>query len=81
MGLPRRYMVPHDCLSCTLRQRGDFCNLHQPVMTEFSGMGHLTFYPANAVLLTEGQIPGASTSPVPAAPSSRWRPAMARRSS
>jgi CRP/FNR family cyclic AMP-dependent transcriptional regulator len=26
-------------------------------MTEFSGMGHLTFYPANAALLTEGQIP------------------------
>jgi CRP/FNR family transcriptional regulator len=26
-------------------------------MSEFNGMGHLTLYPANAALLTEGQIP------------------------
>src|SRR5258708_20429690 len=26
-------------------------------MTEFNGMGHLTLYPGNATLLTEGQIP------------------------
>src|SRR5258708_39471171 len=26
-------------------------------MTEFNGMGHLTLYPGNATLLTEGQVP------------------------
>ncbi len=55
MGLPRRFAIPNDCLSCTLRQNGDFCNLPQPLMSEFNGMGHLTLYPSNAI--TEGQIP------------------------
>jgi CRP/FNR family transcriptional regulator, cyclic AMP receptor protein len=57
MGVPRRFTIPNDCLSCTLRASGDFCNLPPPLMSEFSGMGHLTLYPANATLLTEGQIP------------------------
>src|SRR5260370_7791363 len=57
MGLPRRFAIPNDCLSCTLRQHGDFCNLPQPLMSEFNGMGHLTLYPSNATLITEGQIP------------------------
>jgi CRP-like cAMP-binding protein len=57
MGAPRRFAIPNDCLGCTLRQTCDFCNLPQPLMTEFNAMGHLTLYPANATLLTEGQIP------------------------
>ncbi len=57
MGLPRRFAISNDCLSCTLRQTCDFCNLPQPLMTEFSALGHLTLYLANATLLTEGQIP------------------------
>ena len=57
MGVPRRFAIPSDCLSCTLRRTCDFCNLPQPLMTEFNAMGHLTLYPANATLLTEGQIP------------------------
>ena len=57
MAMPRRFAIPKDCLSCTLRQNCDFCNLPQPLMTEFNRMGHLTLYPANATLLTEGQIP------------------------
>jgi len=57
MGMPRRFTIPKDCLSCTLRQSCDFCNLPQPLMTVFSGLGHLTLYPANATLLTEGQMP------------------------
>lgn len=57
MGLPRRFAIPNDCLSCTLRRNGDFCNLPHPLMNEFNAMGHLTLYPANAALLTEGQIP------------------------
>lgn len=57
MGLPRRFVIPSDCLHCTLRRNRDFCNLHQPQMTEFNAMGHLTLYPAHATLLTEGQMP------------------------
>ncbi len=57
MGVPRRLAIPHDCLSCALRRTCDFCNLPQPLMTEFNAMGHLTLYPANATLLAEGQIP------------------------
>ena len=57
MGVPRRFAVPNDCLSCNLRWTCDFCNLPEPLMSEFSAMGHLTLYPANATLLTERQIP------------------------
>jgi len=57
MGAPRRIAVPRDCLTCTLRQNGDFCNLPQPLMSVFNGIGHLTLYPANATLLTEGEKP------------------------
>jgi CRP/FNR family cyclic AMP-dependent transcriptional regulator len=57
MGLPRRIAVPDDCVSCALRQTGDFCNLPATLMMKFSAMGHLTLYPANATLLTEGEMP------------------------
>src|SRR5208282_753751 len=57
LDMPRRFAIPNDCLSCGLRQKGDFCNLQQPLMSEFNAMGHLTLYPANATLLTEGQAP------------------------
>ncbi len=57
MSLAQRFAIPNDCLNCTLRQDSDFCNLAQPLMNEFNAMGHLTLYPANATLLTEGQIP------------------------
>jgi len=57
MGAPRRFAIPNDCVSCTLRRSCDFCNLPQPLMTEFNAMGHLTLYPANATLPMEGQIP------------------------
>jgi hypothetical protein len=44
-------------MSCTLRRNCDFCNLPQPLLSEFNAMGHLTLYPANATLLTEGANP------------------------
>jgi CRP/FNR family transcriptional regulator len=56
MGATRRFTIPSDCLSCHLRRDCDFCNLPQPLMSEFSALGHLTLYPANATLLMEGQI-------------------------
>jgi len=57
MAMPRRFAIPQNCLSCSLRQSGDFCNLSEPLMTVFNGMGHLTLYPANATLLVEGHSP------------------------
>jgi CRP/FNR family transcriptional regulator, cyclic AMP receptor protein len=57
MGAPRRFAIPNDCLSCTLRRSCDFCNLPQPLMAGFNAMGHLTLHPANTTLLMEGQIP------------------------
>ncbi|MGA9354006.1 MAG: Crp/Fnr family transcriptional regulator [Terriglobales bacterium] len=57
MGVPRRFHVPNDCLNCTLRQRGDFCQLPDPLMNAFNEIGHITLYPGNATLLTEGQTP------------------------
>jgi CRP/FNR family cyclic AMP-dependent transcriptional regulator len=57
MGLARSIAIPRDCLTCTLRQPGDFCNLPRPLMDMFNGLGHLTLYPANATLLNEGQRP------------------------
>ena len=57
VGLLRRFAIPRDCQSCTLRHSGDFCDLPQPGMSEFNGLGHLTLYPPNATLLREGQFP------------------------
>jgi CRP/FNR family cyclic AMP-dependent transcriptional regulator len=57
MRIPRRYMFSDGCLSCTLRKDGDFCSLPHPLLTELHGMGHLTLYPPDAVLMTERQVP------------------------
>src|SRR5208282_2227753 len=57
LDMPRRFAVPNDCLSCALRQNGNFCNLPPSLMSGFNAMGHVTLYPANATLLSEGQIP------------------------
>ena len=57
MGVLRRFIAPNDCLNCTLRRSGDFCHLPDVLMNEFNVTGHLTFYPGNAILLKEGQIP------------------------
>ena len=57
MGVSRRFVPPNDCLNCTLRKNGDFCELSDPLINEFNAMGHVTLYPANATLLREGQIP------------------------
>ena len=57
MSVLRRFTAPNDCLKCTLRQSGDFCQLPPVLMSEFNATGHLTLYPPNATLLKEGQIP------------------------
>ena len=57
MRVPRRFMFSDGCLSCTLRRDGDFCDLPHPLLSELHEMGHLTLYPPDAVLMTEGQAP------------------------
>ena len=57
MRVPRRFMFSDGRLSCTLRREGDFCSLPDPLLAELHGMGHLTLYPPDAVLMTEGQVP------------------------
>ena len=56
MGVPRRFVVPNECLNCTLRHRGDFCHLPPFLMSEFGAMGHITLYPADATLIEEGRL-------------------------
>src|SRR6266403_935553 len=56
MGVPRRYMFSDGCLGCTLRRNGDFCDLPHPLLTELHGMGHLTLYPPDVVLMMERQV-------------------------
>jgi CRP/FNR family transcriptional regulator, cyclic AMP receptor protein len=57
MGVPRRFALTDDCLTCTLRCSSDFCNLPQSLQGAFSQMGYLTLFPANVMLLAEGQVP------------------------
>jgi len=57
MGVSRRLAISMDCQSCHLKRPGDFCGLPPPVMAEFNALGHPTLYPANATLMTEGEIP------------------------
>ena len=56
MRVPRRFMISDGCLSCSLRREGDFCNLPQPLLSELHGLGHLTLYPPDAMLIAEGQV-------------------------
>lgn len=57
MGILRRFVAPIDCVSCLLRESGDFCQLPRPLLSEFNGMGQFTMYPGNSTLLKEGQFP------------------------
>ena len=57
MRVPSRFIFSDGCLNCTLRRDGDFCDLPHPLLAELHGMGHLTLYPPDAVLMTEGQEP------------------------
>jgi CRP/FNR family transcriptional regulator, cyclic AMP receptor protein len=57
MAVSGRFSMPNGCLSSDLRRERDFCDLPQLLMSEFAGLGHSTLYPANAILLSEGEIP------------------------
>ncbi len=57
MGLLRRLVAPIDCVSCGLRERGDFCNMPESLLNELSAVGHVALIPGNVTLLAEGQFP------------------------
>ena len=57
MGAPRRFTTLNDCLACSLRCQGDFCSLSHPLLEALNGAGHLTLFPANVTVLTEGSSP------------------------
>ena len=57
MRIPRHFMFSDGCVGCSLRRERDFCDLPHPLLAELHGMGHLTLYPPDALLLTEGQSP------------------------
>jgi CRP/FNR family cyclic AMP-dependent transcriptional regulator len=57
MGASRRFVISDDCLSCALRREGDFCSSSQPLLSQLNTAGHLTLYPAEIDLLTEGMAP------------------------
>lgn len=52
-----RLTLSDDCLSCPLRQAGDFCHLPQRLRPDFNSLGTLTIYPSHVVLISEGQQP------------------------
>jgi len=57
MSLSRRIAVPDDCTTCTMRQKGDFCQLPTSALESLNSVGHVTLYPADVMLFREGEIP------------------------
>ena len=57
MGLPRPFLAPNECQNCTLRRSGDLCDSQAVLESDFHALGNVAFYPANATLLKEGQVP------------------------
>ena len=52
-GLP----IVEDCMRCSLRKEGWFCQLSSDLLKSFSGTSHLASYPGGAILFIEGQMP------------------------
>ena len=57
MSVPRTFTLASDCLSCSLRRDGNFCQLPRGVLEYFDGIGYLSVFPANVDLLMEGMVP------------------------
>jgi len=57
MSVQRRYALSDDCLTCILKCGPDFCNLPRDPLARLSEMGHISLFPADAVLIAEGQVP------------------------
>lgn len=57
MSTQHRYALSDDCLQCTLKRDSNFCNLPNDPLARLSEIGHISLFPADALLLSEGQIP------------------------
>jgi CRP/FNR family cyclic AMP-dependent transcriptional regulator len=57
MRVPRPFLFSDGCLTCMLRREGDFCSLPHPLLHTLHGLGHLTLYPPDAVLMEEQHVP------------------------
>lgn len=57
MSTQHRYTLSDDCLLCTLKRDSNFCNLPNDPLSRLSEIGHISLFPADALLLSEGQIP------------------------
>jgi CRP-like cAMP-binding protein len=51
------YGLPAECLTCVLRPNKFFCALSEESVQAFSQIKHAAVYPADAIILVEGQSP------------------------
>jgi CRP/FNR family transcriptional regulator len=52
---PYGLSIVDNCLSCSQRSEGAFCNFSSPLLQVFSGMSHQDTFPGGALLFVEGQ--------------------------
>ena len=57
MSVPRTFTFASNCLSCSLRQQGNFCQLPREVLEHLDDTGYLSVFPADVDLLLEGSVP------------------------
>lgn len=57
MSVSRHFTFAGDCLNCTLRGHGNFCQLPSEVLVSFNDTGYVSVFPGNVDLLVEGQVP------------------------
>ncbi len=57
VSVPRTFTIASDCLSCSFRREGNFCQLPREVLGNFDDIGYLSVFPANVDLLLEGLVP------------------------
>lgn len=57
MNSPYGLEAIDNCTSCRFRKPTSFCNFSTTVLEQFSTVGHLSTYPAETTLFSEGQMP------------------------
>lgn len=57
MHSPYGLEVSDNCLSCTIRSEGYFCDLDPELVSKFDSLKYATVFPKGAVLFVEGQSP------------------------
>src|SRR5271165_6269973 len=57
MSVYARMALSDNCQTCTLRREGDFCALAKDPLAAFDNLGHMTVFPSDVMLVSEGQLP------------------------